>query len=285
MDTATLRKSLARHAAALKKADAALKDAESLKEPLVAAAAYAADDAVRAIESAVRDLEDVGATINALGAERAALEKRAGGALADASGKLAAQIAGALAPEAPVTGQLPELKWGLLRLEFKLAGPKREIVIWYGPKIAKLTSAPLDVEAVAAAARDARASLDRSPLDAAAFIDELRAAYESARRRTGAQPAAPVPLLVVLQDLVVLRQSSAFLADPTRENFHAYSRVQFSYDLYRAGPRGALNLGVAAHAQTKRAEDHLWVPTSPSGDGTHFASLAVRERKDGGANG
>ncbi len=279
MDAATLRKSLARHAAALKRADQALKDAEALPDPLAAAGAYAADDAVRAIEASLRDLEDVGATAAALSDERAALERRVSGALADASGKLAAQIAAALTADAPVTGQLPELKWGLLRLEFKLAGPKREVLVWYGPKVAKLAAAPVDVDAVVAAARDARAALDRAPLDPAAFVGELREAYESTRQRAGVEAHAPVPLLQVLRDLVMLRQPAAFLADPTRDNFHAYSRVQFSYDLYRAGPRGALHLGVAAHAQTKRAEDHLWVPTSPSGDGTHFASLAVRERK------
>ena len=119
------------------------------------------------------------------------------------------------------------------------------------------------------------------PLDPSAFVAELTGAYEAARRHAAAAPHAPVPLLQVLQALVLQRQSPAFLADPVRENFHAYSRVQFSYDLSRAGPRGAIALGVAAHAQTKRAEDHLWVPTSPSGEGTHFASLSVRERRDG----
>ena len=202
-------------------------------------------------------------------------------ALGDASARLASQVAAALTPDAPVTGQLPELRWGLLRLEFKLAGPKREIVVWYGPKVAKLASAPAEAEAIIAAAQQARAALDQSPLEAAAFIAELAKAYDAARRRAAAEPGAQVPLLTVLRELVLARQSSLFLADPTREHFQPYSRVQFSYDLYRAGPRCAVNLGVAAHAQTKRPEDHLWVPTSPGGDGTHFASLAVRERRDG----
>ena len=281
MDAETLKKSVSQKAAALRKLDAALKDAAALANPLPPASAYVADEAVRCLETALRELEDVDATVVAMGVLRASLEARVSGAMADASARLTGQIAAALAKDAPVTGQLPELRWGLLRLEFKLTGLKREVVIWYGPKVAKLASSAADADAIVTAAREARSLLDRAPLDAAAFLDELGGAYESTRRRLAVAPHTAVPILAVLQDLVISRQSTAFLADPSREHFQPYPRVQFSYDLYRAGPRGALSLGVAAHAQTKKPEDHLWVPTSPSGDGTHFASLAVRERNNG----
>ena len=40
--------------------------------------------------------------------------------------------------------------------------------------------------------------------------------------------------------------------------------------------------GLCWSARPPAAGDALsWVPTSPSGDGTHFASLAVRERNNG----
>ena len=276
MDISLLRKALAKQLAALKRADSALKDAAVLPAEL-APVVYRAAELADELAGAARELEP-GALRTELERAHADVMQRAQPALVDAAGKLAAGVAAELGKEAPVTGQLPDLKWGLLRLEFKLASGKREVVLWYGPKIARLASAPPVVAEVVAVAREARASLDVAPLDADAFATEVARAYEDTRRRSNATPHAAVPLLMVLRELVIARQSSTFLADPVGDHFDScYGRVQFSYDLFRAGPRGGLALGVAAHAQTKRPEDHLWVPTSHGGDGTHFASLAVRK--------
>lgn len=277
MDTNLLRKALGKQLTSLKRAEAAMKEVGALPDDL-APVLYRAAELADELAGAAREL-DPSPLRTELERVYSALSQRTQGALADASAKLAVGVASELGKDAPVTGQLPDLKWGLLRLEFKLGSGKREVAIWYGPKIAKLASAPPVVAELVAAARQARASLDASPLDADAFVAEVSRAYEDARRRANALPQAPVPLLQVLRELVIARQPSAFLADPLSENFESrYGRVQFSYDLFRAGPRGGLSLGVAAHAQTKRPEDHLWVPTSHGGDGTHFASLAWRKK-------
>jgi hypothetical protein len=275
MDALALRKAISRQASALRRADRALAAAARLPEDL-AASAYFADEIVRDLDAALGNLES--SVLGEIAGFRDALRERVQNALADAAARLAAQVAERLSPDAPVTGQLPELRWGLLRLEFQLAGPKRAVVIWYGPRVAALARVAPEPDAVAEAARAARADLDRAPLEPEGFLRELREAYEGARRRRGAEPAAPVPILEVLRELCLARQSSAFRADPVRDHFRSYGRVQFSYDLYRAGPCGPVSLGVAAHAQTRNREDHLWVPTGPNGEGTHYATLAVRER-------
>jgi hypothetical protein len=274
MDLANLRKSIARELAAFRRLDAALKDAASLPEDL-RTNPYEAAACADALHAALRELAPSDLR-SALEVYHTHLTTRLSPALEDAAAKLAAAIANDLGKDAPLTGQLPELRWGLLRLEFKLSGPKREVGVWYGPRIERLAVAAPNAAEVAAVAREARAALDREPLDGDAFADELARAYDVTRRRLALESGAPAPLLQVLADLVAARQSASFLADPVAAHFRGYGRVQFSYDLYRAGSRAGIALGVAAHAQTKRPEDHLWVPQSASGEGTHFASLGVR---------
>jgi hypothetical protein len=274
MELSALRKALSRQAATLRRAERALREAAALPFDL-GAAAHAAAKVARDLEASFRELEDR-APLEELSRLAADLSARARAALEDAAARLAAEVATRLSPEAPLEGQLPELRWGLLRLEFRLAGPKPEVVVWYGPRIAVLDRAPPEAERVAAAARKARASLDREPLDPQSFLAQVREAYEAARRRRDLPVGVPVPILETLRELALSRQSPAFRADPVRENYQSYGRVRFSYDLYRAEHHGGIVLGVAAHAQTRRPEDHLWVPTSPAGDGTHFATLAVR---------
>jgi hypothetical protein len=271
-DPNALRKALSRQAAALRKADRALRDAAALPEDL-AGAAFAADDILRTLDAVLGEVASP-----ELAAYRSALQARVQGIMTDASARLAALVAERLGRDAPLVGQLPELRWGLLRLEFRLTGPKREVVIWYGPRVAELARASAAADDIAEAAREARASLDAAPLDPAAFLAELRAAYEAARARRRAEPGVALPLLEVLREITLARQPAAFRADPIRDHFVSYGRMQFSYDLFRAGSHKEVSLGVAAHAQTKRPEDHLWVPTSASGDGTHFATIAIRER-------
>jgi hypothetical protein len=275
MDLPALRKALSRQAAALRRAARALRDVEALPSEL-GAAAYAAAKTSLGLEATLREIEDRAAA-EALARFAADLSARVRAALEDAGARLAAEVATRLSPETPLGGQLPELRWGLLRLEFRLSGPRPQVVLWYGPRVAALGRVPPEAERICAAAREARASLDREPLEPQTFFARVREAYEAARRRRDLSQGVPVPILEVLRDLALSRQSAAFRADPIREKFRSYGRVQFSYDLFRAGTHGEIVLGVAAHAQTRRPEDHLWVPTSPTGDGTHFATLALRK--------
>ena len=79
-----------------------------------------------------------------------------------------------------------------------------------------------------------------------------------------------------MTNMAFLMQKPTFLTDPRRESFTPYGRVEFAADLSRLKNRTirewTLRLDVATMVQTKRLEDHLWIPRNP--DGAHYATAS-----------
>jgi hypothetical protein len=176
-------------------------------------------------------------------------------------------------------GNLPELKVGLLTLEVLF--PLNQVRIWYGPKIEPLGYSKLVIDEIVNGVIKIYKDLDkRSFKDEEKFLKLLYEAYKRFINREGLDLGANIPIISWLRELTWLKQDSRFFADPRREYFKNYGRIQLSYDLSRLRKRQydtyELRLVIASREQTKKKEDNLWVPNNMRGDGCHFASICFR---------
>ncbi len=239
-----------------------------------AAIAEAADAAVTALKKVVPTDTLASAVREELASKaavaRAALERER------------ALLAGAVAAELAkmgmkAEGHLPMLRAGVLTLEFNF-GPKGRCVAWFGPRHERLADCPLEAVAIAAKAAELDKALLGGEFNEAAFLADLHAAYRTCAVRQGVAEGDRVPLTALLAEVAFRRQRPAFLADPKRETFMPYGRVEFACALSRLKTRRhgdrELRLDVATMAQTRRPEDHVWVPRGRSGDGTQYATAS-----------
>lgn len=189
--------------------------------------------------------------------------------------KLGSELAAQL-PEINLCGNLPELKAGLFILEFLLL--KSEVKIWYGPKVESISKKSLAKTNLAKFIKKTYDALETSGLKGDMFLDLLWKSYKKASTSIG----SAAPLSKILQQMAWLQQKKSFLIDPKKENFKSYSRIQFSYDLFRTSKRTygdyEFRLIVATREQTKDKKDFLWVPINKQGEGGYFSALTFKNR-------
>lgn len=178
-------------------------------------------------------------------------------------------------------GNLPELRVGLLTLEFLLS--QCLVKIWYGPKIELVNRTKPVIDDIANTVIKTYRDLDSASFkDEEGFLKLLLEAYNSLIRKAGLEFGANLPVIHWLREIAWHKQGKEFLIDPRREHFKGYGRTQLSYDLSRLTQRAyhtdELRLVVASREQTKTKEDNLWIPSNLRGDGTHFASVCFRRR-------
>ncbi|GMV42758.1 MAG: hypothetical protein AMXMBFR64_44740 [Myxococcales bacterium] len=249
-------------------------DPELERNVWVADAALVSAEKALSTVGAVVPLADARAWVGVLRQRVDALKDRARSQTAAAlSRELAALGLG-------LEGTIPELRCGVLTLE--LVFERAEVRIHFGPRIAQLAKAPLDAKEAAAAVKAALDALSPAPLDEPAYIAEVHGAWRRACLLGGQDTAtgATVPIVAVLDQMAWGRQSARFRANPTRESFEGYGRVQLAWDLYRLSLRThgdlELKLTVATREQTRSEAENLWVPRTARGEGTHFAGVAFR---------
>ena len=192
---------------------------------------------------------------------------------------LAGQVAAALKSKGfSVEGNLPLLRVGAITLELEF-GTKPQVLVWFGPRKERLASCDMDPSEVADAVTTLDAQLFRSPLDTDSLLAELFQAYRVALTRHALLPGSRVPLPALMVELTVGRQKTSFMADPKRENFRGCSRAEFAASLSRLTVRrqgnDELRFDVATMDQSRRQEDHLWVPRGQGGDGVLLATAHV----------
>jgi hypothetical protein len=246
----------------------------SKTDPAPATIAEAADAAVSALKKA----GPIDSLVIAVRDELAAASTTARNALERERALLAGAVAAELAKVGlKVEGHLPQLRVGLLTMEFAF-GPKGRCILWFGPRHERLGDCPLEATAIAAKAAELDRSLMGGEFVEALFLAELRAAYRVCVVRQAVPEGERVPVTALLAEIAFRRQRPAFWADPRRETFTPYGRVEFACALARLKTRRdgdrELRLDVATMTQTRRPEDHLWVPRGRTGDGTHYATAA-----------
>lgn len=174
-----------------------------------------------------------------------------------------------------VTGNLPRLYASAFTLEFNF-GSKGQCTIWFGPKKERIASLPLDAETIASRVKQLDDALFGGDFDEMAFLSELERAYRLALVRRGLEGDGRVPLTAIMVEVAVGRQNTAFYADPRRELFISYGRVTFAAELSRLRLRRLgeqeFRLDIATMAQTRRPEDHIFVPYGRTVEGTNYAT-------------
>lgn len=171
-----------------------------------------------------------------------------------------------------LTGQDPTFYAGLYT--FRPNFERGTLRIFWGPE--EIGQTPLEPERVVQTLRSFEQRLN-TPFQAEEFFQQLLKAY---RRVLQDSPSSQgrAPLLQILRHLVLLRQPSAFWADPSKRHFREYTRIQFAYDLYRLrrsryGNR--IQLVVATFDQTRDPQQALFIPDGPE-KGTRYAYLVIQ---------
>lgn len=176
-------------------------------------------------------------------------------------------------------GQLPVLRVKFYTLKFDFNNG--EGTIWWGPE--KELIKKLDLEPVAIV--ESLKSFDQNLIvkwnQYQDFSNIIKQAYSRYLKLNNLNFGEKVNLFDILAESVIIMQGKSFKSDPTRNHFTEYSRIQFSYDLYRMKTESALisniQLSVATFAITEDRTKSLWVPDNDAGDGTYYQSIAFRK--------
>ncbi|MEO0092849.1 MAG: hypothetical protein ABIK67_01135 [candidate division WOR-3 bacterium] len=176
-------------------------------------------------------------------------------------------------------GQLPVLRVGFytLKLDFELGFA----TLFWGPEIQTIKSKiPLSVPTIYETIHSFNERIKRHLTPPKDFLKNLIRAYERYTKLNNIPAGEKVLLIDLLSELVLLSQPASFRADPAKDKFREYSRIQFSYDLYNLKQREnfvigkhRLRLGVATFDATTDKTKSIWVPDNEQGDGTFYSYL------------
>ncbi|NVM22570.1 MAG: hypothetical protein HWN68_12425 [Desulfobacterales bacterium] len=179
-------------------------------------------------------------------------------------------------------GRMHNLKCGFYTIDIDLINNRCKL--YYGPKEEFIVILKLDIETITQFIVHHRKQLDASFSYPAIFLSQLNKAYKAVTNRLEDQHGKKAPIIDVMVELSILKQSRKFRTDPLRENFQDYGRVQFSYDLYRIiqipTKTFTLRLSTATRSQARNRGEYLWVPKNERGDGTIYSYIELRRLQD-----
>jgi len=175
-------------------------------------------------------------------------------------------------------GQLPVLRVKFYTIRFDFANG--EATIWWGPEKELIKKINLEPEATVQTIKSFDEGLGNMWNIPEDFLKILKSAYEHYIKLNNLDNSEKVNLFDLLPECVMLIQGKSFKIDPTKNHFTEYSRIQFSYDLYKMKTSeftSNIQLSVATFAITENREKSLWVPDNDSGDGTYYQSIAFKD--------
>ncbi len=192
--------------------------------------------------------------------------------------KLGAILAEAL-PEIKIAGQLPQLKVGILTLEFIPA--KDTVKIWYGPQYELIESVNLLKTDLAAEIKAIYQRLEEGGKRDEALLAVLFRAYQLALKEMNLPLGTAVEIPRLFPYILWGMQKDTLWQSPKRTYFYEYPRSQLSFDLFRTKIRTyqdyEMRLVIATREQTKNKAHFLWVPTNWQGEGYCFAAIAFKK--------
>lgn len=181
-------------------------------------------------------------------------------------------------------GQLPVLRMKFYTIRFDFANG--EATIWWGPEKELIKKINLEPEAIVQTIKSFDEGLGNmwnipvgTTRNREDFLKILKSAYEHYIKLNNLDNSEKVNLFDLLPECVMLIQGKSFKIDPTKNHFTEYSRIQFSYDLYKMKSiqqNQNIQLSVATFAMTEDRAKSLWVPDNEIGDGTYHQSIAFR---------
>jgi len=177
-----------------------------------------------------------------------------------------------------IRGTFPEFKVGIVTLVFNFE--QKEAALYYGPKIYSVGTTSLDITKIVEKVTALLGDLNSSLIPDQEFIKLLYTAYDRMIKRSTVESSESVSIFELLPEFVFLLQPEAFLKDPKKEHFKTYTKMHFSYNLYKLRERTyngyELQLHIATREETKKTYAHLWVPQNERGDGVHYGGLRFK---------
>jgi hypothetical protein len=176
-------------------------------------------------------------------------------------------------------GQLPVLRVKFYTMRFDFSNG--EASIWWGPEKELIKKVALEPEIIHQTIKqfdDILTKMWNSPED---FLNIVKSAYARYLKLNNLENGAKANLLELLLEFVILMQGKSFKIDPIKTHFSEYSRIQYSYDLYKLKTlqlNQNIQLAVATFAITEDRTKSLWVPDNEIGEGTYYQSIAFRYR-------
>lgn len=178
-------------------------------------------------------------------------------------------------------GHYPSLKVSFYTLEVDLENFK--VLIWYGPQQERLDVCKLIPEEIVKKLDIIHSKITQRHFNDNDFLSKIYEAYKISLYRQNKKMGEPIPVSDILFEYAFLIQDKKFRTNPIKNNYKEYSRVFFSYDLYKLKDRRLenveLSLITATRAYTRRKSDFLWVPSNEKGDGNYISHIKFREVK------
>ncbi|MEO0131920.1 MAG: hypothetical protein ABIK73_03135 [candidate division WOR-3 bacterium] len=192
---------------------------------------------------------------------------------------LSLKLAERLSGFGELKGQLPILRIKYYTLKFNFnAGT---VSLWWGPEKELIKNLPLNLDLISETIKKFDSGLQSRWRSYVEFYELLKNAYNRYLIFNNLSWGEKVNLLEILRELVMLSQSKAFWINPIKNNFREYSRISFSYDLYRLKiiPEFAqkFQLAVATFALTENKGRSIWIPDNDLGGGTHYSTIAFQQ--------
>lgn len=180
------------------------------------------------------------------------------------------------------SGIFPNIKIGLFTLEINF--DLNTCQLFYGPKIERLkTKIPLHPQTIVKTLKDYLNYLNQ-PFNPNEYFKKLLSAYERFLFFQKLNFGEKVFLTELLSELIFLLQKKEFYLDPKRENFQEYSRINFSYDLYRLKTflgnqleNYTFKLWIAPFDATLDRKKSIWIPNNEMGEGTYFSYISFEK--------
>ncbi|MBS4016157.1 MAG: hypothetical protein KGZ86_06990 [Candidatus Latescibacteria bacterium] len=176
-------------------------------------------------------------------------------------------------------GQLPVLRVKFYTIKFDFNNG--EATIWWGPEKELIKKLNLEPVAIVETLKSFDQNLTVKWNQYLDFLNIIKQAYSRYLKLNSLNFGEKVNLFDLLTEVVILMQGKSFKTDPTKSHFTDYSRIQYSYDLFRLKTDSALmsniQLSVATFAITEDRAKSLWVPDKETGDGTYYQTIAFRK--------
>ncbi len=180
------------------------------------------------------------------------------------------------------SGLFPNIRIGIFTLEINF--DLNNCQIFYGPKIEKLkTKIPLQASTIIKILKDYLTYLNQ-PFNPNEYFKKLLLAYERSLFFQKLNFGEKIFLTDLLSELIFLLQRKEFYLDPKKENFKEYSRINFSYDLYRLKTslgnqleNYSFKLWIAPFDATLDKKKSIWIPNNEIGEGTYFSYISFEK--------
>jgi hypothetical protein len=181
-------------------------------------------------------------------------------------------------------GQLPLLRVGFysLKLDFDLG----LATLYWGPEIQTIKSKiSLSVQEIYKTLYSFDEQIKKRAAQSQDFLKSIHQAYLRYTMFNNLAHDSKILLTDLLSELVLISQPASFRADPAKDKFRDYSRIQFSYDLYNLKKsekfeigKSKLRLSVATFDATTDKAKSIWVPDNETGDGTYYSYITFEEK-------